>query len=76
MVPGITLRTRGGGECQPPPPLISARSGPIFKKSDSMVFYGAKELTCQILAKLGRKHGLLFVISICICQNMAIFRYP
>ena len=36
MVPGITLRTRGGANF--------ACSGPIFKKSDSMVFYGAKEL--------------------------------
>ena len=53
--PRITLRAGGGDNLSPP--SISACSGPIFKKSDSMVFYGEQELTCQILSKSGRKHG-------------------
>ena len=36
---------------------ISARCGSILKKSDSMVSYGDKEVTCQILSKSGEKHG-------------------
>ena len=39
------------------PPTISARCGSIFKKSDSMVSYGGKELTCKISSKSGEKHG-------------------
>ena len=39
------------------PPTISARCGSIFKKSDSMVSYGGKELTFKMSSKSGEKHG-------------------
>ena len=39
------------------PPSISAHSCPIFKKLDSTVSYGAKELTCKISSKSVEKHG-------------------
>ena len=54
---GLELRyIPGGGRFAPP--MISAHSGPIFKKSDSMVLSGAKELTCKILSKSGQKRPL------------------
>ena len=52
----LELRYKPGGPFRTPP-RISGCGGPIFKKLDSMVFYGDKELTCQILSKSGEKHG-------------------
>ena len=58
FVPGyLELRYAPGGGPFRPPPTISARCGSIFKKSDSMVSYGGKELTCKISSKSGEKHG-------------------
>ena len=56
-MPGVDYNTFMLGGRLISPPKISACSCPIFKKSDSMVFYGAKELTCQILSKSEKKHG-------------------
>ena len=55
--PSASLGLRAGGGQNLPSPSISACSGPIFKKLDSTVSYGAKELTCQIFSKSGEKHG-------------------
>ena len=58
FVPGYQeLRYAPGGGAILAPPTISARCGSIFKKSDSMVSYGGKELTCKISSKSGEKHG-------------------
>ena len=55
-VENYAFMPRGGGPFRTPT-TISARCGSIFKKSGSMVSYGAKELTCQILSKSDKKHG-------------------
>jgi len=51
----ITLRS-GGGAIRPPP-RISARSGPIFKPLDSMVFSAREEATCKMLLKSTYKNS-------------------
>ena len=60
---GLELRYLPGRGRFAPPPTISVRSGPIFKKLDSMVSPGAKELRKKNFIEIGPKIRLLRIFE-------------